>query len=162
MLVFGDSKVQHIPGPAARVDCEACGGRDVPATTYTSEEFIRVYFIPLPVQREWHLVCGKCGADYLSRLPPEELALLESGTLAGPTLRPSYIRGTGAGCAGSGADLRSVYGGSAWCGGDVPEPPHSWMAVLARGDRTGREYRVVECVTASGGAGCRAVAETCP
>ena len=78
MIVYGTSKTKKIPGPALRMNCSACGLDDAPARSYESEERIRLYFIPLPTQRERHVVCLACGADRLSSLPLDELAGLGS------------------------------------------------------------------------------------
>ena len=74
MLVFGNSRVSTTPGPYLSIDCAACGREDTRASSSETEERIALFYIvPLPVQRERHVVCSECGADRLSRLPLDEL-----------------------------------------------------------------------------------------
>ncbi len=76
MIVFGTSRTNLLPGPDVRINCRACGGEGVPARSFEIEERITLYFVPLPTQRERHVVCSACGEDRLSDLSLEELAAL--------------------------------------------------------------------------------------
>lgn len=76
LIVFGTSRTQRTPGPTLRINCRACGGEDVPAESFETEERITLYFVPLPTQRERHVVCSACGEDRLSDLSLGELAAL--------------------------------------------------------------------------------------
>ena len=73
-FLYGTSKTRRTPGPALRIDCRACCVENVAAESFETEERIALYFIPLPTQRERHVVCTACGADRLSNLPLDELA----------------------------------------------------------------------------------------
>ncbi|MBX9579961.1 MAG: hypothetical protein K2X87_06595 [Gemmataceae bacterium] len=87
MLVFGTSRSKQTPGPDIRISCPGCGRPDTPAESFESEERVRLYFIPLPTQRERHVVCRACGADRVTRLRLDELPLLGPDELA-PHLAP--------------------------------------------------------------------------
>ena len=77
MIVFGTSKTQQIPGPSFPINCRACGREGVPARSFVSEERMRLYaVVPVPTQRERHVVCTACGADRLTDLSWEELTVL--------------------------------------------------------------------------------------
>jgi hypothetical protein len=73
VIVFGTSRIRRTAGPLLRINCRACRRGSVPAESFETEERITLYFVPLPTQREWHVVCSRCGADYLSDLPLDEL-----------------------------------------------------------------------------------------
>jgi len=77
MIVFGISHLKRTPGPNIHLNCGACGVRDTVARIFESEERILVFWIPMPVQRERHVVCRECGADRISDLPLDELVELE-------------------------------------------------------------------------------------
>jgi hypothetical protein len=83
VLIFGTSKTKRTRGPDIRVDCLWCGEQGASAITFTTEEHIRLYgLIPVPAQRETHVVCETCGADRLTRLTFEELAAGQPGVIA--------------------------------------------------------------------------------
>lgn len=74
MIVFGTSRTRQVPGPDLHINCQVCGRDGVSARSYECEEKITLYFVPLPTQRERHVVCTVCGADRLTDLPLEELS----------------------------------------------------------------------------------------
>ena len=77
MLVFGTSRTSRTPGPQFPINCRACGRDGVPARSFESEERMRLYaVIPLPTQRERHVVCTACGANRLTDLTWDELTAL--------------------------------------------------------------------------------------
>jgi hypothetical protein len=54
----------------------------VEASSFEREEKIILgLLIPLPTQRELHVVCAECNADFLSDLPLDELADLDAGDI---------------------------------------------------------------------------------
>jgi hypothetical protein len=91
--VFGRSQTTRTPGPFFAIDCPTCHTENVQASSYELEERIKMYyFIPLPTQRERHVVCSHCRADRLTVLSFEEIAALSPGA-AGQSLyeRISFV-----------------------------------------------------------------------
>lgn len=78
MIVFGKSRTRQAAGPAVRINRRACGRADAPAESFETEERMTLYFAPLPMQRERHIVCAGCGEDRLSDVPLDEVAMCES------------------------------------------------------------------------------------
>lgn len=77
MIVFGTSNTQQIPGPSFPINCRACGREGVAARSFESEERMKLYaVVPVPTQRERHVVCTACGADRLTDLSWDELTIL--------------------------------------------------------------------------------------
>src|ERR1700722_5548893 len=76
------SRTNWTKGPNLQINCKECRGKDVEAFSFEREE--RIMFcilIPLPVQRELHVVCEECEADLLSDLPLDKLADLDASDI---------------------------------------------------------------------------------
>lgn len=83
MEILITSKTTKTPGPEVKIDCPACGGKDLPAGTIETEEKNSLYWIiPLFTSRFVSVSCSACGktfrtalkADQLTRISQEEIS----------------------------------------------------------------------------------------
>jgi hypothetical protein len=68
-------EIQRWPGPEIRIDCPACGARDVVASTFDQQIKDKYYgLITLWVQRSSWVVCPECRIELYSKVDASSLS----------------------------------------------------------------------------------------
>ena len=75
MEILITSKTTKTPGPTVKIDCPACGGKELPAITVETEEKNSLFWIiPLFTSRFVSVSCSACGKTFRTALKADQLA----------------------------------------------------------------------------------------